>query len=149
MLDRLEFASQHVIPFGLLVIKVEEMAGLKAMYGLEAAEAILKVVAHTLRTGLDALDYVGCWTEDQFLAIVASSDDATLLATGEHLQRLAGSSAITWWGDPLSVMISVGGMVVAPGESLAPLLAHLESAVNQCAAKGGSCVTVLDAKAQE
>ena len=149
LLDRLEFASEHVIPFGLLVVKVEGTDGLKAKYGLEAVEAILKVVAHTLRTGLDALDYAGCWTEDQFLAIVASSDEHALLATGERLQRLAGSSAITWWGDPLSVKVSVGGLMVVPGESLASLMARLESAVDQCAAKGGSCVTVVGVKAQE
>jgi PAS domain S-box-containing protein/diguanylate cyclase (GGDEF)-like protein len=149
LLDHLQYASQHGIPFGLLAIKIGQLEGLTARYGLEAAGAILKLVAHTLRNGLDASDYVGCWLEDQFLVIVANGDEATLLATGERLQRLVGSSEITWWGDPLSVKVSVGGVVVAPGETPASVMAHLEGALDQCISKGGDCVTVLGATQQE
>lgn len=143
LLDRLQFASQHRIPFGLLTVKIEELDATTARYGLEAAEAILKVVAHTLRNGLGTWDFVGCWWGDQFLVIVTQAEPDALQATGERLQRLAGSLEITWWGDPLSVRVSVGGLVVAPGETLASVRAYLESTLNDCLSKGGDCVTVL------
>jgi PAS domain S-box-containing protein len=60
--DRLNFASQHLIPFGLICVQVDQLENLKATHGLEAAEAILNVIAHTLRNGLDPLDFVGRWS---------------------------------------------------------------------------------------
>jgi diguanylate cyclase (GGDEF)-like protein/PAS domain S-box-containing protein len=149
LLDHLQFASQHGIPFGLLAIKIEQLDGLTTRYGREAAEAILKVFAHTLRNGLEALDYVGRWLENQFLVVVANGDAVTLLATAVRLKRLASSSRITWWGDRLSVMVSVGGVVVAPGETPASVIARLEGALNHCISKGGGDVTVLGATEQE
>jgi diguanylate cyclase (GGDEF)-like protein/PAS domain S-box-containing protein len=143
--DRLKFASEHVIPFGLLCIQLDQLGSLKATHGLDAAEAILNVVAHTLRNGLDPLDFVGRWSEDQFLAIVTNCSKSDLLTTAERLKRLAQSSEIVWWGDQLSVTVSVGGAAFRPGEDVVPLLDRTGSALRQAVAKGGNFVIVLGA----
>ncbi len=62
------------------------MDTLTATHGLEAAEAILNVVAHTLRNGLDPLDFLGRWSDDQFLAVVANCGNGDLLTTAERLK---------------------------------------------------------------
>ena len=136
LVDRLKFASEHAIPFGLLCIQLDQLDALTATHGLDAAEAILNVVAHTLRNGLDPLDFVGRWSEDQFLAIVANCSDGDLLTTAERLKRLAQSSEIAWWGDQLSVTVSVGGTVLSPGEPIAPLLDRTGNALKQAVAQG-------------
>ncbi|MDR3674530.1 MAG: diguanylate cyclase [Acidobacteriota bacterium] len=143
--DRLKFASTHAIPFGLLCIQLDQLDALTAMHGLDAAESILNVVARTLRYGLDPLDFVGCWSEDQFLAIVANCSESDLWTTAERLRRLAQSSEIAWWGDQLSVTVSVGGAVLVPGEDLIPLLERTGSALKQAVAKGGNSAIVLGA----
>jgi diguanylate cyclase (GGDEF)-like protein len=143
--DRLKFASAHAIPFGLLCIQLDQLDALTAMHGLDAAESILNVVARTLRYGLDPLDFVGCWSEDQFLAIVANCSESDLWTTAERLRRLAQSSEIAWWGDQLSVTVSVGGAVLMPGEDLIPLLERTGSALKQAVAKGGNSAIVLGA----
>ena len=116
-----------------------------ATHGLEAAEAILNVVAHTLRNGLGPLDFVGRWSDDQFLAVVANCGNGDLLSTAERLKQLAQSSEIRWWGDPLSVTVSVGGTVVRPGESVVPLLERAGNALKQAVAHGGNFAIVLGA----
>jgi diguanylate cyclase (GGDEF)-like protein/PAS domain S-box-containing protein len=142
---RLKFASDHAIPFGVLCIQLDQLGALTARYGLDAAEAILNVVARTLRNGLDPLDFVGCWSEDQFLAIVANCSEDDLLTTAERLKRLAQSSEIAWWGDQLSVTVSVGGTVLAPAEPLVPLLERTGNALKQAVAMGGNSAIVLGA----
>jgi diguanylate cyclase (GGDEF)-like protein/PAS domain S-box-containing protein len=142
--DRLKFASQHTIPFGLLCLQLDQLDTLKATHGVDAAEGILKVVAHTLRNGLDPLDFVGRWSEDQFLATVANCGEDELRTTAERLNQLAQSSEITWWGDELSVTVSVGGTASRPGEALEPLLARAGNALNQALARGGNCCIVLN-----
>jgi diguanylate cyclase (GGDEF)-like protein len=143
LLDRLKFASEHVIPFGLLCVQVDHLDTLTATHGLDAAEAILNVVAHTLRNALDPLDFVGRWSEDQFLAIVANCSEGELLTTAERLKRLARSSEITWWGDQLSVTVSAGGTVLRPGETIIPLLDRTGTALKQAVAQGGNSAMVL------
>jgi len=143
LVDRLKFASEHVFPFGLLCIQLDQLDTLKATHGLDAAGAILNVVAHALRNGLDPLDFVGRWSEDQFLAIVANCGDGDLLTTAERLKRLAQSSEIVWWGDQLSVTVSVGGTVLAPGEPIGLLLGRTGNALKQAIAQGGNCAIVL------
>jgi len=143
LMDRHKFASQHLIPFGLLCIQLDQLDALKANHGLDAAEAILNVVAHTLRNGLDPLDFVGRWSEDQFLAIVTNCSESDLLTTAERLKWLAQSSEIVWWGDQLSVTVSVGGTLLRPLEDLVPLLERAGCALKQAVAQGGNPAIVL------
>ena len=110
------------------------MDTLTATHGLEAADAILNVVAHTLRNGIDPQDFVGRWSNNQFLVIDQNCSVDDLTATAERLKRLAYSSEIIWWGDQLSITASVGGTVLAPGEPRA-----LQDAI----AQGGDSAVVL------
>ena len=145
LVDRLKFASEHIIPFGLLCIQLDHLDTLTATHGLEAAEAILNVIAHTLRNGVDPQDFVGRWSGDQFLVIVASCSMGELLTIAERLKRLAHSSEIVWWCDKLSVTVSVGGSVLAPGEPLDLLLERAGSALKQASAQGGDSAVVFGA----
>lgn len=140
--ERTKFASEHVIPFGLLCIQLDHLDALAATHGRDAAEAILNVVARTLRNGLDPLDFVGRWSEDQFLAIVAIRDKGDLWATAERLEQLAQFSEIVWWGDHLSVTASVGGTFISPGEPIASLLGRTGSALKEAVAQGGNVAIV-------
>ena len=145
LIERLKFASEHLIPFGLLCIQLDQMDNLTATHGLDATEAILNVVAHTLRNGLDPLDFLGRWSEDQFLAVIANGSEDGLLSTAERLRRLAQSSEIVWWGDQLSITVSVGGTALGPVADLVPLLDRTGKALNQANAKGGNFAVVLSA----
>ena len=144
--ERHKFASEHAIPFGLLCVQVDHLDELTAMHGLDAAEALLNVLAHTLRNGLDPADFLGRWSEDQFMAILNDPNDADLLTTAERLKRLAQFSEIAWWGDQLSVSVSVGGTVVVPGEPIAALLERTGRALNRAASQGGNLAVVLQAQ---
>jgi diguanylate cyclase (GGDEF)-like protein len=141
--DRLKFAGEHTIPFGLLLVELDHFDALKTTHGLDAVDAILNVVAHTLRNGLDPLDFVGRWSEEQFLAIVANCNEGDLLTIAERLKRLARCSEIAWWGDQLSVTVSIGGTVLQPGEPPGPLLERAGGALKQALAQGGNCAIVL------
>lgn len=142
LIDRLKFASEHKIPFGMLCIQVDHLDKLTATHGLDAGEAILNVVAHTLRNGIDPQDFLGRWAEDQFLAIVANCNESDLLATAERLTRLAHSSEIVWWGDQLSVTVSVGGTLMHAGDNVIPLLYRTGKALRQAIAQGGNQAVV-------
>jgi diguanylate cyclase (GGDEF)-like protein/PAS domain S-box-containing protein len=143
--DRVTFAAQHLIPFGLLCIQLDHLDSLTATHGLKAGEAILNVIAHTLRNGIDSQDFVGRWSDDNFMVIEANCGVDELLTTADRLRRLAHSSEITWWGDELSVTVSVGGSVLEPGEPLEVLLGRVGSALQETLARGGNSAVVVGA----
>jgi diguanylate cyclase (GGDEF)-like protein len=129
----------------MLCLQLDDLDSLRASHGLEAQEAILRVVAHTLRNGIDPQDFVGRWSDDQFLAILAIDGPGELAATAERLKKLAGSSEIVWWGDELSLTVSVGGTVLVPIESVESLLDRIGSALMEATSQGGNVAVILDA----
>ena len=143
---RLKFATEHTIPFGLLCIMLDQLEEFRVTHGAVAAETILNVAAHTLGNGPDPLDFLGRWSDNQFLAIVANCDANALQATGEQLKRLMSCAGITWWGDALSVTVSVGATAIKPGETLDLLVERLAAALQESVLGGGNRVTVLSAQ---
>ncbi len=143
--ERLKFAAEHSMPFGLLCIQLDNLDDLRATHGREAVQAILNVVAHTLRNALDPAEFVGRWGEDQFLAIVAGWSDSEVSTAAERLRKLAQSSEIVWWGDHVSVSVSVGGSTLRPGEPAMSLLGRTGRALQQAAAQGGNRAAVIGA----
>jgi diguanylate cyclase (GGDEF)-like protein/PAS domain S-box-containing protein len=141
--DRLKSAAKHAEPFGVLCIQLDQLDVLAVTHGLDAAEALLHVVAHTLRNCLDPVDFVGRWSADQFLAVVMSYTFTDLVKTAERLKRLAQFSEITWWGDPLSVTVSVGATGWQLGESEEVVMQRTRSALQEALAQGGNSVVVL------
>lgn len=146
--DRLKYATEHAIPFGVLCIGLDQLDSFTSAHGRDAAEAILNVIAHALRNGLDPLDFVGRWSEDQFLALVSNCGDSALVAAGEHITRLARYSAVTWWGDALSVTVSVGATAMRPEEALEPLVERVGKAFQESVSGGGNRVSVRGAPEQ-
>jgi diguanylate cyclase (GGDEF)-like protein/PAS domain S-box-containing protein len=146
--DRLKYATEHAIPFGVLCIGLDQLDSFTSAHGRDAAEAILNVIAHALRNGLDPLDFVGRWSEDQFLALVSNCGDSALVATGEHIKRLVRYSAVTWWGDALSVTVSVGATAMRPDETLESLVERVGEAFQESVSGGGNRVSVCGAQEQ-
>lgn len=146
--DRLKYASEHAVPFGVLCIGLDQLASFTSAHGRDAVEAILNVIAHALRNGLDPLDFVGRWSEDQFLALVSNCVDSALVATGEHIKRLVRYSAVTWWGDALSVTASVGATAMRPEETLESLVERVGKALQESVSGGGNRVSVRGALEQ-
>ena len=72
-------------------------------------------------------------------------EESPLTATAERLVRLAQSSEIAWWGDQLSVTVSVGGVVAVPGEVIVEVLSRTGSALREAISRGGNKAVVSGA----
>ena len=118
---------EHHLPFGVLRMEVHQLRHLRETRGREAVEAILHVVAQTLKHALpDA--FLGRWQEEQFLAIVSDCSRIDLERAAHDIERIVGCSAIQWWGDSLSVEVSVGRGLVESGDTIESLLERAQPA---------------------
>jgi diguanylate cyclase (GGDEF)-like protein/PAS domain S-box-containing protein len=143
--DRLEaqFAGlAHGEPaFGVLWITVDQAHGLRQTHGAGACAAMLEKVERALAHGLRPAEHLGRWGEDEFL-IISHEQSAALLAG--HAQVLAGmarTADFRWWGDRISLTISVGAAQVNPAASVANLLERARGAMLLSFKAGGNQIT--------
>jgi diguanylate cyclase (GGDEF)-like protein len=128
------FARYH-LPFGVLTIQVDRLEHLRAAYGKQAGAAVLRVVAQTMRNAFRPSDFLGRWTEDQFLAILINCGSVGVEQTWERIRKMVACAGLRWWSDELSITTSVGYAAAQAGDSIESLLKRAESSPQQCSEK--------------
>jgi diguanylate cyclase (GGDEF)-like protein/PAS domain S-box-containing protein len=131
------------LPFGLLWIKVDQAEGLQKTHGAGACQAMLEKLEHALVTGLRPAEVLGRWGDDEFLVISHERTPEMLAAHAHVLVGLARTAEFKWWGDRVSITVSVGAVQArqAGNESLAQLLERAQRAMETSMRAGGNCVT--------
>ncbi|HTC48056.1 MAG TPA: diguanylate cyclase [Candidatus Aquilonibacter sp.] len=122
------FAELH-IPFGIVFLHAHDLAKFHARFGQLAGNAMLQVLARTLRNTVWSTDFVGRWNEDQFLVILPGCDEQALCKVGDRLVRMAASATIEWWGQELSTALSVGLASVQVGDSIESIVERAQTAL--------------------
>jgi len=117
------------VPFGVVGLEVLELTQFRARYGQEAATSILRVLARTLRNTIWPTDFVGRWSEDQFLVILSGCDQEALRAVSDRVLKMVARATIEWWGEELSVSVLIGAAAGAPGDTVESLLLRARAAL--------------------
>jgi diguanylate cyclase (GGDEF)-like protein len=137
-----EFAESS-LPFGVLSIAIDNLEGMLHKDGRNAVDAVLYATGQTLRANVGPNDMVGRWSADRFVAVLTSCTAGTLASAARMLKRLTNSEAIPWWGDHLSVTVSMGGTIVRADDTPKSLVERAEQALEAGRAGGeGNVVTV-------
>jgi diguanylate cyclase (GGDEF)-like protein len=96
-------------------------------YGHDVGDQTLAMVARTLAFGLRGSDVVGRFGGEEFVAVVAHTDAAGLAVVGERLRSLVAASRLVVSRTPVEVTISLGGTMVAPGDSADTMLRRADA----------------------
>lgn len=134
---------EHSIPFGILLVQIDHMDQLRASRGPGVVPTILRIIAQSVENCLRPTDLVGCWGENQFIAILLECRETEVALVGERVRRMIGQSEIEWWGDRFSVTSPVGGAGCRAGDSAELLVARADASLKESVERGGNCVTVL------
>jgi diguanylate cyclase (GGDEF)-like protein/PAS domain S-box-containing protein len=110
------------IPFAIISVDVPELEQFRIRYGQGAARSILQVMARTLKNSVWPTDFLGRWSEARFLAILMGCSQEALHAVSGRVARMLSSATIMWWGEELSVRVSLGRAAVQPGDTVETLL---------------------------
>jgi diguanylate cyclase (GGDEF)-like protein/PAS domain S-box-containing protein len=129
------------VPFGVLAVKVDGMDQLRSSYGGAVIAPVLRVIATSLENSLRPTDFLGRISESGFLAILTECGSAELPRAAERIKKTVSTSEVEWWGDRWPVMVSIGGAVVIPGDTLDLLLARATKALERSVDAGGNRVT--------
>jgi diguanylate cyclase (GGDEF)-like protein len=139
--DLIEDHSHGGPPFGVLWISVDQAHDLRKTHGAGACETMMRKVEKVLIQGLRPAEQLGQWGQDEFLVI---SHERTRAMLADHAQRLAGLARtcdFRWWGDRVSITVSIGAAQADHAVSLADLLARAQSAMTASSIAGGNHIT--------
>ena len=143
LLGALENFEESRIPFGVLSVAVDNLDGLLHRDGRNAVDAVLYATGQTLRANVGPDDLVSRWSADRFVAVLASCTEGALAKAAETLERRAVSEAVPWWGDHLSVSLSMGGTIVRAGDTPTSLVERAGQALEAGRTEAGSGLVVL------
>jgi diguanylate cyclase (GGDEF)-like protein/PAS domain S-box-containing protein len=141
--DHLIAFAEHNIPFGILLVQIDHLDEFRESRGPGVVPTILRIIAQSVENCVRPTDLVGCWGENQFIAILLECKESQVALVGERVRRMIGRSEIEWWGDKFSVTSPVGGAGCRAGDRIELLLARAEASLKESIGKGGNCVTVL------
>lgn len=134
---------QGGLPFGVLWIGVDQAHELRRTHGAAACHAMFDKVRGAMAPGLRPSEVIGRWGDDEFLAIAHERTPEMLAAHAQSLAGLARTADFRWWGDRVSLTVSIGAAQVENGqdETLAQLLARARNAMEGSMREGGNRTT--------
>jgi diguanylate cyclase (GGDEF)-like protein/PAS domain S-box-containing protein len=106
------------IPFGIVLLEAHELPKFRAHYGHAAGSSMLKALSRTLQRTLWPADFVGCWTEEQFLIILPGCQERALYTVTERVTKMMASATITWWGQELSLAVTAAVTPAHAGDNV-------------------------------
>jgi PAS domain S-box-containing protein len=128
--------------FGVLRIRLLGLEEFRAKHGPQSAAPFLRTAAQTLRHSLDAENFLGCWGENEFLAVLPTASPVTVATTAETVWNLLRHSEVLWWGDRFPIKTEVAHAMAAAGGDLESLVgemvaSHSSRTAKPAAAAGG------------
>jgi len=101
-------------PYGVLMIDIDHFKTFNDRHGHDVGDAVLRMVAQTLKASVRSFDVAARWGGEEFLVIMEKVDAAELKSRAEMLCRLVEASSLTVDGKPLSVTVSIGAAIANP-----------------------------------
>ena len=131
---------------GILWITVDQGEGLRKTHGARACEAMLEAVERALANALLAGEELGRWSDNEFLLTTRDGAVETLAKRAQALAGIARTTDFRWWGDRISVTVSIGLAAAGGDESLAELVERSRRAMEASIHADGNHVTVASGR---
>jgi diguanylate cyclase (GGDEF)-like protein/PAS domain S-box-containing protein len=128
--ERLGRFAEMQVPFALLLLRLEGLNEFRSRCGADASSQLLRMIARTLEGALWRTDFVGRWSDDQFLVILNSCREDALRSVRERIRRMVAGDAIEWWGERRSLPVSIGEATVQDDDSIESMIERAQKSLD-------------------
>jgi diguanylate cyclase (GGDEF)-like protein len=122
--------------FGVLFADVDHFKQINDTYGHDSGDAVLGMVARTLAANLRSTDGLGRWGGEEFLAVIAPTDEDNLRSVAERIRKLVAQSALPRESLWLNVTVSIGAALVRREATPESLLSQVDQLMYRAKASG-------------
>ncbi|MGA3345516.1 MAG: diguanylate cyclase [Terracidiphilus sp.] len=127
--------------FGVVWLTVDQAHDLRKTHGARACDAMLDKVERVLANGLRPAEKMGRWGDDEYLVLSHERTPEMLAAHAQVLAGLARTADFRWWGDRVSITVSIGAAQAERDGSLIGLLEKAKAAMFSSFHAGGNQIT--------
>ncbi len=138
----LEESRRYGHAFGLMLMDVDHFKHINDRYGHAVGDAALIVTAQTLTRSLRAVDNVGRWGGDEFMAILPEVCNDGLRTLAERCRLLVEQSIVAHPDGDVRIQVSIGGTLLGSADSLESVLRRADAKLYESKNQGRSRVTV-------
>jgi len=135
------------IPFGILLIDLDEFKEINDGFGHTVGDHVLCHVGQTLSASLRPSDTMGRWGGDEFLAVVRAVETETLAMLAKRSVRLAAQAVFHFEPDlkipdlkipeqAITLSVSIGAALSRPGDSAEDLIKRADELMYRSKAAG-------------
>ena len=144
--DRLTVAFDDFVQggegFGVLWITVDQAHDLRRSHGMGACEAMLAKVERAISNGLRPSEAMARWGDDEFLILAHERTPEMLAAHAQALAGLGRTADFRWWGDRVSITVSIGAAQADRSGSLVELLERAKASMFSSYHAGGNRISL-------
>jgi diguanylate cyclase (GGDEF)-like protein len=108
------------IPLGVLWIGVDQAESMHRTHGEAAYNSMVDKVERTLKQGLRPTEHIGRWGDGEFLVLAHECTAKTLESHAHTLAGLARTADFRWWGDRVTITVSIGAAQVHSADDMLP-----------------------------
>jgi diguanylate cyclase (GGDEF)-like protein/PAS domain S-box-containing protein len=139
--------KDHRVPFGVLIIDIDNFKAVNDQYGHEIGDRIIQMVARSLSAGLRAYDFVGRWGGEEFIVLLSNIRAENLKSMAERLRILVEHSYFALPGQGggeqrISTTISIGGSMAEDEDDAHSLVQRADRSMYNSKNNGHNQVTV-------
>jgi diguanylate cyclase (GGDEF)-like protein/PAS domain S-box-containing protein len=127
--------------FGLLMFDLDSFKTVNDNHGHETGDALLRAVSKSLMHGLRAVDLVGRWGGEEFIALMPDADAIDLGDLAERCRMLIAQSSIPADNGRVSVTASIGATVLIHSDSVHTAVRRADGLMYQSKHGGGDRTT--------
>ncbi len=138
----LEQHSRFERRFGVLFADLDYFKLIVDRFGQSVGDEALIVVARTLADNIRDGDHVIRWGGGEFVILVADADAVMLTAAAERFRMLVTRTRLPTGRHHLSLSVSLGGTIVAPGDSAERIVGRADALLYQSKAAGRNRATL-------
>jgi diguanylate cyclase (GGDEF)-like protein len=104
---------------------------------------MIEKVQRAIAQGIRSTELFGRWGDDEFLVVSHEHTPEMLAAHAQVLAGLARTADFRWWGDRISITVSIGAAQASRevDEGLAQLLERAQEAMEASTRVGGNRIT--------
>lgn len=128
--------------FSLMLCDVDQFKHINDVYGHDAGDAALRLVADCLNRGIRQQDRVARWGGDEFLLVLPRSSRTTAANIAERLRALVEGQVLHWRGKTISLSVSIGCANTRVHSSREALVAAVDVALYRAKRDGRNRVRV-------
>jgi diguanylate cyclase (GGDEF)-like protein/PAS domain S-box-containing protein len=133
--------ERYDLSFGVMMIDIDDFKTINDTRGHDIGDAMLAMVAGTLRNAMRPFDHLGRWGGEEFLGIARNVDARALKAMANRCRLLVEKSYLTINDAVLGVTVSIGVTIALPDDTSETIVKRADQLLYASKNKGKNSVT--------